>query len=65
MSMAMQMATFAINYKVLILNTIGIYCHYILLCKLMAFLVVFVRVIPSWSLSPRIDHCYGVSLCQD
>lgn len=30
MSMAMQMATFAINYKVLILNTISIFCLCIL-----------------------------------
>ncbi len=65
MSMAMQMATFAINYKVLILNTISICCLCILRSILLTeFLVVSDRVTPSWSLSARIDHYYGVSLCQ-
>lgn len=66
MSMAMQMATFAINYKVFILYAI-IICHLQILYSitdLQHFFVVSDRVTPSWSLSARIDHYYGVSLCQ-
>lgn len=63
MSMAMQMATFAINYKVFILNGLIINHFRILYSRHEAFFVSD-RVTPSWSPSVRIDHYCGVSLCQ-
>lgn len=66
MSMAMQMATFAINYKVLVCGIISIF---LLFCSFQykwftALLVVSNRVTPSWSLSVRTGHYYGVLLYQ-
>lgn len=64
MSMAMQMATFAINYKVFLSPH---YCYFLFYSLLFnwfkALLVVSNRVTPSWSLSVRIGPYYGVSLC--
>ncbi len=64
MSMAMQMATFAINYKVHIVNSISIFVVTRVFVVFTTLLVASNRATPSWSPSVRIDHCYGVSLCR-